>query len=203
MDLNRLLFSIVPAVLLLVACGGSAEPAPSTAVRHEIMPTKNHVSEGTAVEYNSVPPTSGDHWPRWSQCGFFEEELPDERLVHNLEHGNIIVSYNLADENSVDELRAAMDGIKRSSNWGVTRAYSKIPEGTVALTAWGVSDTMDGIQPDRIRRFFDSYAGELGPERVSCHDSGVMPQAQDLHQGRTSPTAPQGLLILGLQAVRR
>ncbi len=176
MVLNRLLLSIVPAaLLLLVACGASSEPAPSTAVRHEIMPTKNHVSEGTTVEYNSLPPTSGDHWPRWSQCGFFEQELPDERLVHNLEHGNIVVSYNLADENSVNALRAVMDGIKRSSDWGVTRAYNKIPEGTVALTAWGVSDTMDGVQPDRIRRFFDEYARKLGPERVSCSDSGVMP----------------------------
>ena len=153
----------------------TAEPAQSAEVRHDITLTRLHVSEGTAVEYNSIPPTSGDHWPRWSQCGFFVEEIPDERLVHNLEHGNIVVSYNLADENGVNALRAAMDEIDLSSNWGVTRAYNKIPEGTVALAAWGVSDTMLGIHQDRIRRFFDKYAGELAPERIPCHNSGVMP----------------------------
>ena len=153
----------------------TAEPAQPAEVQHDIMPTRLHVSEATSVEYNSVPPTSGDHWPQWSRCGFFVEELPDERLVHNLEHGNIVVSYNLADENSVNELRAAMDEIDLSSNWGVIRAYKKIPEGTVALAAWGVSDTMVGIHQDRIRRFFDKYAGELAPERIPCHNSGVMP----------------------------
>ena len=188
MVLDRLLLSLLPTLLLLVACGASSEPAYE--VHHDIMPTRIHVSDGTTVEYNSIPPTSGDHWSRWSQCGFFVEEIPDERLAHNLEHGNIIVSYNLADEASVNELRAAMEEIDLSSNWGVTRAYNKIPGGTVALAAWGVSDTMEGIDQDRIRRFFDRHAGELGPERIPCLDSGVMPQTQGLRQLGTSPWSP-------------
>ena len=170
---DGVMISLVPLFLLLTACGASSEP--TAEVRHEIMPTRNHVSEGTPVEYSSLPPTSGNHWPQWSQCGFFEEGLPDERIVHNLEHGNIVVSYNLADEADVRALRKVMDGIDLSSNWGVTRAYNKIPEGTVALTAWGVSVTMERIDQDRIRTFFDQYAGELGPERIPCIDSGVMP----------------------------
>ena len=156
----------------------SAEPSANVGlseVHHEIMPTRNHVSEGTPVEYSTVPPTSGDHWPQWSQCGFFEEGLPDERIVHNLEHSNIVVSYNLADEADVRALREVMDGIDLSSKWGVTRAHNKIPGGTVALIAWGVSATMERIDQDRIRTFFDQYAGELGPERIPCFDSGVMP----------------------------
>ena len=148
---------------------------PGGAIQHEVMPTRNHVSEGQTVEYNSIPPTSGNHWPQWSQCGFFEEGLPDERIVHNLEHSNIIVSYNLTTPEKVDELRDVMSSIGPAGAIGVTRFYDKIEPGTVALSAWGVSDTMQGIDEERINAFFNTYGGNLGPENISCLNSGVMP----------------------------
>jgi len=129
------------------------------------MTTRTHISEGTTVEYNSIPATSGNHWAQWSQCGFFEEGLPDERIVHNLEHSNIVVSYNLTSPEEVQQLRDVMDGIGLAQVLGVTRFYDKIPEGTVALSAWGVLDTIKGVDKDRIKRFFDTYAGRIGPEK--------------------------------------
>ncbi len=154
---------------------GSPSP-PGGAIRHEIMATRNHLSEAQSVEYNSIPATSGDHWPRWSQCGFFEEALPDERTVHNLEHSNIIVSYNLTTPEEVDELRDVMGSVGLAGVLGVTRFYDKIQPGTVALSAWGVSDTMQGIDEERINTFFRTYGGNLGPEgNISCLNSGVMP----------------------------
>jgi hypothetical protein len=145
-------------------------------LQHDIMATRSHVPEGTTVEYSTIPSTSGNHWPQPSRCGFFEEGLPDERIVHNLEHSNIIVSYNLTSPEEVERLKAVMDGIGLAQVLGITRFYDKIPEGTVALAAWGVSDTMQGVDEDRINTFFDTYAGTLGPEgRIPCLDSGVMP----------------------------
>lgn len=55
---------------------------------------RNHVPEGTRVDYNSNPPTSGPHYESFYPAGFYEEILTDEKLVHNLEHGFVIVSYN-------------------------------------------------------------------------------------------------------------
>ena len=132
------------------------------------MPTRNHVPEGQTVIYNTSPPTSGDHWPRWAECGFFRAGLPDERITHNLEHSNIVVSYNLATEGEVDQLEAALNGISLSSNWGVTRFYDSISPGTVAVATWGVLDVMSGIDPARIAAFFEVHAGREGPERIPC-----------------------------------
>jgi len=101
--------------------------------------------------------------------------IPDERLVHNLEHGNIVVSFNLKTSQEVGRLREALEDIGLSAGWGVSRSYDRIPPGTVALTAWGFSDTMPGIIPERIRSFFETFAGEQGPERIPCSDSGVVP----------------------------
>ena len=133
-----------------------------------IMPTEDHLPEGQTVEYSTVPPTSGDPLRIWADCGFYEDGLPDELITHNLEHGNIVVSYNLADQQQVDQLRTIMDNIDISADWGVTRYYDKIPEGTVALAAWGRLDTIKGIDRERIATFFGAYSGQLGPELIAC-----------------------------------
>ena len=130
----------------------------------------DHVSTGQTVDFATFPPTSGDHWPPGEQarCGFHQDEVPDERAVHNLEHSNIVVSYNFTDPAQVDQLRQVIGDIGLARVWGITRSYDKIPEGQVALTAWGIIDTMDGIVPDRIETFFEAYAGTIGPESVPC-----------------------------------
>ena len=119
--------------------------------------------------YSTSPPTSGDHWIVPEVCGFYEDGLPDERTGHNLEHSNIIVSYNLPDQHQVDELKSAIDDIGLANVWGITRSYDKIPVGQVAIASWGVSDTMAGVDPQRLKLFFETYAGALGPEFVPCY----------------------------------
>ncbi len=124
--------------------------------------------EPRIVDYNTSPPTSGDHWNGPARCGFYEEGLPDEQIVHNLEHGHVVVSYNLPSVEEVDQLKDALNGVGLSAIWGVSRSYDKIPSGTVALAAWGVLDTMQEVDKDRIETFFDTYSGTLGPERIIC-----------------------------------
>ena len=163
--------------------GNSDEYVEGIGVQHDIMATRDHITEGQTVEYNSIPAASGNHWPQWSQCGFFEEGLPDERIVHNLEHSNIVVSYNLTTPEEVDELRDVMDSVGLAGVHGVTRFYDKIEPGTLALSAWGVSDTMPGIDEDRINTFFEPYGGTLGPEgNIPCLNSGVRPMGAP-HEG--------------------
>ena len=126
----------------------------------------------------TVPPTSGPHWDGWVSCGFYTAPVPDERIVHNMEHGNIIVHYNLPDAAQMAELRDAYDAIGQTSTWGVARPYDQIPAGTVALTTWGVRDgPMDGVDAARLERFFEAYSGKLGPEfpnGAPCTQGGVM-----------------------------
>ena len=153
---------------------GGGEYVEGVGIQQELMGTgarglNFHVENGQTVDYNTSPPTSGDHWTGPANCGFYEEGLPDEQIVHNMEHSNIIVSYNLSVEEEVDQLRTAMDGIGLSDLWGVTRFYDKIPAGTVALAAWGVLDTMQTVDEERIKTFFDTYAGSnIGPENFLC-----------------------------------
>ena len=139
-------------------------------VRVEAMPSRDHfppqlkITDVIPSGYSTVPPTSGRHWGAWSDCGFYNHPLPDELLVHNLEHGNIIVSYNLASDAEVAALRAAVEAIPLAREFAIVRRYLAIPEGMVALTTWGVLDRMEGVDPERIARFFEDYPGNTGPE---------------------------------------
>ena len=63
-----------------------------------------HRAEGQAIIYSVYPPDSGDHWGRWAQCGIYGEEVNDEYIVHNLEHGQVVISYKLPDPQDVDRL---------------------------------------------------------------------------------------------------
>ena len=139
-------------------------------IRVEAMPSRDHfppqlkITDVIPSGYSTVPPTSGRHWGAWSDCGFYNHPLPDELLVHNLEHGNIIVSYNLASDDEVTALRAAVEAIPLAQEFAIVRRYLAIPEGMVALTTWGVLDRMEGVDPERIARFFEDYPGNTGPE---------------------------------------
>jgi len=145
--------------------GSSDKYVSGVGEQHPIMATRDHIADDRTTRYSTTPPTSGDHWALWADCGFYEEALSDERVTHNLEHSDIVVSYNLNTPEEVAQLRKVLDGIDLSPVWGVTRFYDKIEPGTVAVAAWGVLDIMKGIDRDRIKKFFETYAGRLGPEK--------------------------------------
>jgi hypothetical protein len=155
----------------------SGEYVEGVGVEQQLMSTgsrglNTHVGNNVTVDYNTSPPTSGDHWAIPVSCGFYEDGLSDEQIVHNLEHGNIVISYNLSSGDEVDQLKDALDGVGLSAIWGVTRSYDKIPSGTISLAAWGVMDTMEGVDSERINTFFETYSGALGPERIICPGAG-------------------------------
>ena len=127
-----------------------------------------HVAEGTRVTYGSTPPNSGKHWPRWAACGVYENELPDEYAVHNLEHGQVVISYNLADATDVERLESLADDLEDFDKWGILRPYSQIDRGMVGLAAWTVVDLFSGVDEKRIEDFYYAYRGNrLSPETLA------------------------------------
>ena len=167
-DLSRLLGDLVNVSSVeSSAFGAVAVPELPGDPEIRALPSALHVPDGETVAYNTTPPIGGDHWAGWADCGFYEGGLRDELIVHNLEHGNIVVSHNLPAGEDVEQLRSVMNSLGLAAEWGVTRSYDKIPEGTVALAAWGMLDADTGVDWDTIAGFFDAFAGALGPERIT------------------------------------
>lgn len=128
---------------------------------------RQHVNEGTTVEtYATNPPAGGPHYPRTAAVGFYGpgEAPADEYIVHNLEHGDVWITYHPRVGDAVaDTLRDFVDA-------KVLVSAREANETDIALSAWGRIDTFDlsdGVVPqERIRDFIARYKNK-GPERIT------------------------------------
>ncbi|MQF65320.1 DUF3105 domain-containing protein [SAR202 cluster bacterium AC-409-J13_OGT_754m] len=131
----------------------------------------NHIPVGNEFsDYNSVPPTSGPHWEvNWASCGFYddESEVQDERIVHNLEHGQIVISHNVTTQTEIDALRDITRGLSNRRSWLIVRPYSSLQPGQIAIAAWGWLDEFSEVNANGIQNFYDAHVNN-GPESITC-----------------------------------
>ena len=50
-----------------------------------------HPASGHSTRYDDPFPTSGPHNPDWVLPGFYDRPQPPSKLVHALEHGNVVI----------------------------------------------------------------------------------------------------------------
>ncbi|MCR4324061.1 MAG: DUF3105 domain-containing protein [Candidatus Curtissbacteria bacterium] len=125
---------------------------------------REHISEATkSADYNSNPPTSGQHWSTPAKNGIYETELPDERVVHNLEHGNIWISYKK--EISADVLNKLKE-IVNKDDWKMIMTPREVNDSKIVVAAWGRLLKMEEPDYVRIEEFIKTYRNR-GPENTS------------------------------------
>lgn len=143
--------------------GTVAEKSPGGPV--PTMPSRNHTD--AKVQYTTNPPTSGDHAPAAATWGTYPKAPPDERLVHNLEHGGVIISYNPAkvDEPTVQKLKDLTADLRSGAKKCLilTPRASIQDDKPIALTSWGVLATLDSFDEGAIRAFWRDHVAH-GPE---------------------------------------
>ena len=123
-----------------------------------------HIDNGSShPSYNSNPPSSGWHYGSPARGGFYNEALPDEQVIHNLEHGDIWIAYHpdISDE--------AKDTLKSFAGQYIVVSPRVENDGDISLVAWGRVDTFNienGIvNKERIKDFIKRYDNR-GPEKV-------------------------------------
>lgn len=84
-------FTVALFGLLIWKLSEPAKPQPGQAVAEL---SRDHISDIGGVTYNSNPPTSGPHFEAWAKRGAYPYALSDGYLLHSLEHGYIVLSYN-------------------------------------------------------------------------------------------------------------
>ena len=132
---------------------------------------RDHIPVGTShtVRYNSDPPTSGPHYDPSARPGIYDEPIPDGYLVHSLEHGYVIISYNVEGipEQEADSLVAQLTEIAEGERlWKLIVVPRPGMEHRIALTAWQRIDAMERVDARRIRRFISAWR-DRGPEHTA------------------------------------
>ena len=124
---------------------------------------QTHIPEGSPrPNYNSNPPTSGDHYVNPIRAGVYDQTPPDENLVHNLEHGHIWLSYRDAgDTEAISALSAIQE---QFPNWVVV-TYRPDNDSRIAITAWGRLLSLDEPDEDQMLAFIVRYRNQA-PESI-------------------------------------
>src|SRR3990167_2118010 len=117
--------------------------------------SRTHISQGTSGSgYNSNPPSSGPHWQGPAKNGFYYSALPDQQLIHNLEHGHIWIAYK---PDAGDEIKSKLKEIAQKEDWKVVVAPREANDSRIALVAWGRVLKMDEPDYTKIEGFIRTY----------------------------------------------
>lgn len=163
---------------------GGPEPGGDVCIVDE---GRSHVSTGTLVCYNANPPASGGHYSAAGVApvagGFYDQTLPEEVFIHNLEHGCIVLLYDCGGACS-DDLKtqlqdlfvavppsvrfnekkmviARYDGISASCPGTATFPAS----GPFLAISWGVQHSFATLDTAGILDFYARHVDQ-GPEDV-------------------------------------
>lgn len=163
----RVVVSVIIIVLLgwgitkAVQSGAPEGPDYST-----FYPAQNreHIAVGAEHgEYNSNPPSGGWHYPLTARKKFYDEPVADGYIIHNLEHGDVWITYHprLPQE--------ARDELKKFAFAKIVITPREANDTDIALVAWERVDkfNLDGgaLPESRIRDFITRYRNK-GPEKI-------------------------------------
>lgn len=135
--------------------------------------TRDHLAECSDIEYPMSPPVFGDHYPFWAAFKTYDYPVPDGYLVHALEHGGVIYSYDCPEgcDDEVSEVLAFLDELPLDPlcSEDVKRRVILVPRPNLgarwAAAAWGYSLTADCFDRAIFERFYQQHTAQ-GPENL-------------------------------------
>lgn len=153
-----------------------------------------HVTACDPVTYGSSPPTSGPHYPSWPAFGPYSTPIPWGFLVHGLEHGAIVVTYDCPSGCAAEvsslltflELRPEDPLCSREVHHRVIVAPDPTLGVRFAVSAWGWNLTSDCFDLPALGAFMDAHYA-MGPENFCADGVTGLSCAPDAGAGDAGP----------------
>jgi len=177
-----------------------AEPLPGQAECKVVIARKIEIGEVlhidicTEIQYETNPPSGGDHWPKWAAYKEYTTPVPRPLYVHNQEHGGVVLSYKCEGEcpEVVTTLQQVMNELPDDAICGTVPGVSKRlllapdPEITtpIAVSAWGAIYMATCIDKESLASFVSEVYGK-GTEETCWNGvdisqtNGVPTECQD------------------------
>jgi len=140
----------------------AAKSGGCTAVKTFPNEGSTHIDPPAKVDYKTDPPTSGNHYANTANTGFPSPTPPDENLVHNMEHGHVIIWYR-PDLNT--SIITALQGVVRKDPTRTILVVRENMDTKLAFTAWQHLQSCPSssrLTPLVAQKFADLYKGK-GP----------------------------------------
>jgi len=136
-----------------------------------------HVPCTQTVPYQTNPPSSGNHYNCWAAYQTYTSPIPWGNLVHSLEHGAVVMTYNCPDGCAADvaAMQALIDSLPLDQNCGPSLGKNRMiltpdPDLDVrfAASTWDWTLKADCFDPAAFQQFINDHY-DHGRE-VICSD---------------------------------
>lgn len=153
-----------------------------------------HVDVGTDVAYCTNPPSSGSHYPIWAAYKTYDQPVRKEYLVHDLEHGAVVIHYRCASGSCPtvqSQITAITDArpVDPTCTAPVQRRIIVVPDPdldvAIGAAAWGWTYRASCVDPASLNAFLDAHYAHATEDL--CAD-GIDPTAT----ADAGPDAPGG-----------
>ena len=134
------------------------------------------------VTYSVTPPVGGQHNATWMNCGIYDKPVPNERAVHNLEHGAVWITYQPSlPQSEVSQLRAFAEKqtMVPSTEGAASRymdltPYPGLPS-PIVISSWGFQLKVSSPADPRLQQFVDKFRAspKYTPEYGGACTGGV------------------------------
>jgi hypothetical protein len=116
--------------------------------------------------YPSNPPASGPHAQSALNFRVYDAPQPKENLVHNMEHGGVIIWHNTSNSAVINELAAITNAAVNRQQFVLMTPYPGMEPETIALTAWTRLDKFPVAQfnAQRVLDFITTHHKRYNPE---------------------------------------
>lgn len=137
-----------------------------------------HINNPNAnVSYNSFPPSSGPHYAQPAPWGIYPDSVKQTILVHNLEHGGIVIQYGpKVSQSDVQKLQS----LYQDDPYGMVVApYAKLGN-KIAATAWNEP----AYEQNQDANFDKVDAGHGFVLMCKSFDKGALSDFRDKHRNK-------------------
>lgn len=124
---------------------------------------RQHVSQTEKIQYKAPIPTSGPH-SQEAEWGVSPIQLPNESVVHNMEHGGVVISYSPdLDSTTVSKLTALFEKPYAVSTFLPTKAIV-MPRSEqtkpIVLASWNRELQLDSFDQQKIIDYYNTNIGK-------------------------------------------
>ena len=138
------------------ALAAGREAAGSSGIKTFPMAGQDHIQPNEQPDnWNSTPPTSGDHLATPLPPGVYDNDQDMRAMVHNEEHGYVVILYKGIPDDQVEQLRKFVEA--RDGSKLVLSPWSGLEKPGVALVAWQNLEILERVNMDVVQAFVNDF----------------------------------------------
>lgn len=141
------------------------------------------------VAYDRTPPVSGTHAPQPAPCGTYAEQIPDESMVHMLEHGAVGILFRPdLEARSIQIIESIVEDYPSDT---FSEPYPEL-DTPIEVVSWGESMPLRALDAEAIHRYIAEFGDDAPEADVECPHDSAQSAVPETPEPTPTPSPPPG-----------